>query len=254
MLERLDYVKIEPRRVLDLGCGTGGGLTALAERYRKAQLVGADLSEAMLRQAQGERSALRWLMPFLRGNATPLVAADAGALPFQRASFGLLWSNLMLQWASDPVAIFAEMHRVLDIGGLLMFSSLGPDTLKELRACFSDGHAHTLPFIDMHDYGDMLMECGFSDPVMDVETLTVTYAGVDELFRDLRKNGAANAVPGRRQGLVGRGEWRAVCDAYEQFRTDGRLPASLEVVYGHAWKAEPRVIEDGRAIIRFDRK
>ena len=254
MLERLDYVKIEPQRILDLGCGIGGGLTALAERYKKTQLFGADHNEILLREGSGQRSRLRWLLPFLRGNVTPLVAADTVALPFRSASFGLIWSNLMLQWVADPLAALREMHRSLETGGLLMFSTLGPDTLKELRACFSDGYAHTLPFVDMHDYGDMLVECGFADPVMDAEKLTVTYSGIDELFRDLRLNGATNAVSDRRPGLIGRGEWRAVCDTYETFRADGRLPATLEVVYGHAWKAAPKTLEDGRSIIRFDPK
>ena len=254
MLERLDYVKIEPQRILDLGCGTGGGLTALAERYKNAELFGVDLSEALLQAGRGQRARLRWMLPFLRGNTAPLVVADTQALPVRSAVFGLLWSNLMLHWVADPVAALREMHRSLEVGGLLMFSTLGPDTLKELRACFSDGHEHTLRFIDMHDYGDMLVECGFADPVMDTERLTVTYAGVNELFRDLRQNGATNASIGRRSGLVGRGTWRTVCESYEKFRVEGRLPATLEVVYGHAWKAQPRTTEDGRSIIRFDRQ
>ena len=254
MLERLDYVKIEPQRILDLGCGTGGGLTALAERYKNAELFGVDLSEALLQAGRGQRARLRWMLPFLRGNTAPLVVADTQALPVRSAVFGLLWSNLMLHWVADPVAALREMHRSLEVGGLLMFSTLGPDTLKELRACFSDGHEHTLRFIDMHDYGDMLLECGFADPVMDTERLTVTYAGVNELFRDLRQNGATNASIGRRSGLVGRGTWRTVCESYEKFRVEGRLPATLEVVYGHAWKAQPRTTEDGRSIIRFDRQ
>ena len=254
MLERLDYVKIEPQRILDLGCGTGGGLTALAERYKNAELFGVDLSEALLQAGRGQRARLRWMLPFLRGNTAPLIVADTQALPVRSAVFGLLWSNLMLHWVADPVAALREMHRSLEVGGLLMFSTLGPDTLKELRACFSDGHEHTLRFIDMHDYGDMLVECGFADPVMDTERLTVTYAGVNELFRDLRQNGATNASIGRRSGLVGRGTWRTVCESYEKFRVEGRLPATLEVVYGHAWKAQPRTTEDGRSIIRFDRQ
>lgn len=254
MLERLDYVKIEPQRILDLGCGTGGGLTALAERYKNAQLFGADLSEALLRAGRGQRTRLRWMLPFLRSNTAPLVVADTQTLPVRSAVFGLLWSNLMLHWVADPVAALREMHRSLEVGGLLMFSTFGPDTLKELRACFSDGHEHTLRFIDMHDYGDMLVECGFADPVMDTERLTVTYAGVEELFRDLRQNGATNASAGRRPGLIGRDAWRAVCESYEKFRVEGRLPATLEVVYGHAWKARPRTTEDGRSIIRFERQ
>ena len=254
MLERLDYVKIEPPRVLDLGCGTGSTLAALGERYPRAQLLGADFSEPMLRAAQGPRSRLRWLMPFLRGPRSSLLAADAGALPIKSGTQGLLWSNLLLHWLGDPLPPLREMHRVLDVGGLLMFSTFGPDTLKELRASFGDGYAHSLRFIDMHDYGDMLIECGFSDPVMDVELLTVTYPSFDELVQDLRRTGASCALSERRRGLMGRAAWAAARSAYEGLRRDGRLPVTLEVVYGHAWKAAPKKTTDGASIVRFDPK
>lgn len=254
MLERLDYVKIAPQRVLDVGCGTGGSLTALGERYPKSFVFGADASEAMLQAGRGQRKRMRWLLPFMRGNTASLLSADAQALPLKTASVGLIWSNLMLHWVDDPLAAFRESHRVLDIGGLLMFSTFGPDTLKELRACFSDGHEHTHRFVDMHDYGDMLVECGFADPVMDVEMLTMTYPGVDELFSDLRRNGASCAMQTRRSGLMGRHTWQAARTAYETLLKDGRLPATFEVVYGHAWKAQPTKTADGRAIVRFDPK
>ena len=254
MLERLDYVKIAPQRVLDVGCGTGGSLTALGERYPKSFVFGADASEAMLQAGRGQRKRMRWLLPFMRGNTASLLSADAQALPLKTASVGLIWSNLMLHWVDDPLAAFRESHRVLDIGGLLMFSTFGPDTLKELRACFSDGYEHTHRFVDMHDYGDMLVECGFADPVMDVEMLTMTYPGVDELFSDLRRNGASCAMQTRRSGLMGRQAWQAARAAYERLLKDGRLPATFEVVYGHAWKAQPSKTADGRAIVRFDPK
>ena len=254
MLERLDYVKIAPQRVLDVGCGTGGSLTALGERYPKSFVFGADASEAMLQAGRGQRKRMRWQIPFMRGNTASLLSADAQALPLKTASVGLIWSNLMLHWVDDPLAAFRESHRVLDIGGLLMFSTFGPDTLKELRACFSDGHEHTHRFVDMHDYGDMLVECGFADPVMDVEMLTMTYPGVDELFSDLRRNGASCAMQTRRSGLMGRQAWQAARAAYERLLKDGRLPATFEVVYGHAWKAQPSKTADGRAIVRFDPK
>ena len=252
MLERLDYVRIEPRRVLDLGCGTGASLTALHERYPKALLLGVDLSEAMLRASQVKRSRLRWLMPFLRGQATPLLAADAAALPFKPQSIGLLWSNLMLHWLDDPLPVLREMHRVLALEGLLMFSTLGPDTLKELRASFGDGYAHTQRFTDMHDYGDMLVACGFADPVMDAEILTLTYASFDDLLADLRRSGSNCAMRARRPGLMGRSAWAATRATYEQLQRSGRLPATVEVVYGHAWKAQPKKTPDGRSIVRFD--
>ena len=254
MLERLDYVKIAPQRVLDLGCGSGASLTALGERYRDAQVLGADFSEAMLGAARGQRSQLHWLLPFMRKRQAALLAADAQSLPFKAGTFDLLWSNLMLHWLDDPLPALREMQRTLGVGGLLMFSTLGPDTLKELRASFSDGGVHTQRFADMHDYGDMLLECGFSDPVMDAEVLTVTYASFDDLLRDLRQGGASCAMADRRRGLSGRSLWQAARDAYEQRRHDGRLPATFEVVYGHAWKAPAKTTADGSAIVRFDPK
>ncbi len=254
MLERLDYVKIEPQRVLDLGCGTGASLGALSERYPQAQVLGADLSEAMLRTARQERSRLRYLLPFLRGKKTSLLAADALALPIKSGALGMIWSNLMLHWIDDPLPALREMQRTLEVGGLLMFSTFGPDTLKELRASFSDGHEHCQRFTDMHDYGDMLVECGFADPVMDAEVLTMTYPNLDGLFRDLRQSGSACAMHARRRGLMGRSAWRAVCADYENRMQDGRLPATFEVVYGHAWKIAARKTADGAAIVRFDPK
>jgi malonyl-CoA O-methyltransferase len=255
MLERLDDVKIRPDVLVDLGCGTGASLAALGERYPQARLVGIDVCEAMLRAGGRQRSKLCWMLPFLRGpRHASLVAADAQALPLAAGAAGFVWSNLMLHWLADPLAAFREMHRTLEAGGLLMFSTFGPDTLKELRACFPDGREHTLRFIDMHDYGDMLVECGFDGPVMDAERLTVTYPSPEALFDELRRSGSICAAPGRRRGLLGRRAWRAVCDAYEELRVEGRLPATFEVVYGHAWKAEPRTIADGRSVIRFDTK
>ena len=252
MLERLDYMRIDPSRVLDLGCGTGASLTALHEHYPKSQLLAADLSEAMLHAGRGQRSRLRWLLPFLRSKQADLTVADANALPFKSASVGLLWSNLMLHWLDDPLPALREMYRVLEVEGLLMFSTFGPDTLKELRASFSDGYAHTQRFADMHDLGDMLLACGFADPVMDMEVLTMTYVSLDDLFSDLRQSGATCAMQARRPGLMGRAAWQAMRKKYESLAQQGRLPATFEVVYGHAWKAQAKKTEDGRAIIRFD--
>ena len=255
MLERLDYVKIDPLRVLDLGCGTGASLAALGERYPRASVIGVDASEPMLHVGNRQRSRHRWMLPFLRGpKRATLFAADAHALPLQTNSVGFIWSNLVLHWLVDPLSAFREMHRVLEVGGLLMFTAFGPDTLKELRSCFADGYEHTQRFADMHDYGDMLVECGFSDPVMDVELLTVTYPSFDELVQDLRRTGASCALSERRRGLMGRAAWAAARSAYEGLRRDGRLPVTLEVVYGHAWKAAPKKTTDGASIVRFDPK
>ncbi|WP_153116173.1 malonyl-ACP O-methyltransferase BioC [Rhodocyclus tenuis] len=254
MFERLDPVRIEPRRILDLGCGNGACLSALHERYPRAELIGADISPPML--AAGRRAQTRhsWLLPFLRRARAPLIAADACALPLPAASVGFVWSNLMLHWLEDPRPVFAEAHRVLENGGLLMFATFGPDTLKELRSAFAalpgDTQPHTHRFIDMHDLGDMLVAGGFADPVMDMEMLTLTYPSLDELLRDLRGGGGC-ALRGRRRGLLGRAQGERFAAAYQQQASAGRLPASLEVIYGHAWRAEPKRSADGSAIVRM---
>ncbi|MGH8695884.1 MAG: methyltransferase domain-containing protein, partial [Burkholderiales bacterium] len=184
-----------------------------------------------------------------------IVCAEPSALPIRAGSCGLVWSNLALAWSADPAATLREWHRVLEIGGLLMFSSYGPDTLKELRAAFAAvdrAFPHVHPFVDMHDLGDALLAAGFADPVMDMELLTVTYAGVPALVDELRSTGQRNAHAARRRGLTGRRAWARMADAYRGLAREGRVPASFEIVYGHAWKVAPRTTADGRAIIRFD--
>ncbi len=254
LLERLDYVRLSPTRIIDLGCGTGTSLNALQQRYPQAALLGIDFSAAMLRVARAQGSRLRWLLPFLRSSRPALLTADAAALPCRSQSAALVWSNLMLPWIDDPQSVFREVHRVLETGGLLMFSTVGPDTLKELRSSFSDGQIHTQRFIDMHDYGDMLVDCGFADPVMDAEMLTLTYPDFDALLADLRSSGSGCVMQQRQRGLTGKHCWANVRQNYARLTSDGRWPATVEVVYGHAWKAETRKTTDGRSIIRFDPK
>jgi len=179
------------------------------------------------------------------------VCGDIERLPLASGGVGLVWSNLALQWINEPQRAFAEMHRVLAPGGLVLFSSFGPDTLKELRAAFGgiDRQPHVHRFIDLHDVGDLLVASGFADPVMDMEVVTLTYAGVRELMRDLKAIGAHNMTRGRPAGLRGRSLLERVARNYEAFRRDGRLPATFEVIYGHAWKPVPRVSPTGRPVI-----
>jgi malonyl-CoA O-methyltransferase len=258
LFERLDPVRLDPRRIVDLGCGTGASLAALHERYPRAQLVGADLSPAMLGEARRAQAKHAWLLPFLRRARAQLIAADACALPLPASSVGLVWSNLMLHWLEDPLPVFTEAHRVLENDGLLMFSTFGPDTLKELRAAFAavdaDAHTpytpHSHRFIDMHDLGDMLVAAGFADPVLDMETLTLTYPSLAALLADLRAGGGC-ALSARRRGLLGRAAGERFAAAYQALASDARLPLTLEVVCGHAWRVEPQRSADGRAIIQF---
>lgn len=251
MLERLQYIKLAPQRVLDAGCGDGHGVGRLAELYPHAQVLGLDFAYPMLQAARGHRG---WLRRFIAGKHAAYLCADLAAVPLAAASVDLAWSNLALHCTGDPLPALKELRRVLKVGGLLMFSCYGPDTLKELRSAFAahDGAAHVQAFIDMHDLGDMLSACGYAAPVMDMELLTLTYAGVDGLFADLRATGQVNTLAGRRRGLTGKGVFGAMRAAYANLYRDGRLPASFEIVYGHAWKPQQRVAEDGRAIVRLE--
>jgi malonyl-CoA O-methyltransferase len=250
MLERLDYIKYRPQTVLDAGTGTGGAIPALRERYPQAAVTALDIANAMLARARGRVPRWKSLLG-IGGAPVHYVCGDIEALPLAPESMGLVWSNLALQWMNDPQLAFGEVHRVLAPGGLFMFSTFGPDTLKELRAAYTgiDDHTHVNRFTDMHDIGDLLVHGGFATPVMDMEVVTVTYAEVRGLMRDLKAIGAHNVTAGRPGGLTGRARLAALEKNYERFRRDGRLPATFEVVYGHAWKPEPRQTADGKPII-----
>jgi malonyl-CoA O-methyltransferase len=241
LLERLDYVRLEPRRILDLGCGTGYAVQPLHRRYRRAEVVALDFALPMLQQARRRGSWLR---------RPQCLCADAESLPLADGSVDLILSNATLQWCNDLNGTFRECLRVLRPGGLLMFTTFGPDTLKELRAAWSeiDGHSHVSPFPDMHDLGDALVRTRFADPVMDAERLTVTYPRLSDLMADLKSVGAHNATDRRPRGLTGPRRLAALEAAYEAYRRDGRLPASYEVVYGHAWAPEQKPVADGVAI------
>jgi malonyl-CoA O-methyltransferase len=213
-------------------------------------VIALDLALAMARRARARRSWWRGLFE-RSGPRLAAVCGDIEQLPLAPACAGMVWSNLAIQWSNEPQRAFAEMHRVLVPGGLLLFSSFGPDTLKELRAAFQsvDRHTHVHRFIDMHDVGDLLVACGFADPVMDMEIVTLTYADVRELMRDLKAIGAHNMTRGRPSALAGKSLLAKVARNYEPARREGRLPATFEVIYGHAWKPAPRVGPTGRPVI-----
>jgi malonyl-CoA O-methyltransferase len=253
MFERLDYVTLVPERIVDLGCGSGAAGSALRARYPQAEVVGIDSAEGMLRAARRSRSVLARLLPFMKAGRIRHLCADAQALPLKAGSTQLVWSNLLLPWVDDPLAAFREAHRVLAPEGLLMFTSLGPDTLRELRGAFADGRARTQRFADMHDLGDMLIAAGFADPVMDMEVLTVTYPSLDALLTELRATGATCAMVDRPRGLAGRSLWNGMRARYPR-SADGRVAATLEVVYGHAWRGQPKQTADGATIMRFHRE
>lgn len=249
MLERLEYIKLKPACLLDAGSGTGWGGRQLAEKYPAAQVISLDIAMGMLQAAQSQSS---WWKKLIGGNRIMPVCADVEALPLAANSVELVWSNMALQWCNDLPATFVELHRVLKVEGLLMFSTFGPDTLKELRLAFRgvDDHNHLNRFADLHDIGDMLVQAGFAEPVMDMEYMTLTYNDVRAVLQDLKAIGAHNATQGRAQGLMGKSAFGRFLENYEKLRRDGKLPATYEVIYGHAWKPQPRVTRDGAAIIK----
>ena len=235
LLERLDLVALSPRVVLDAGAGTGHASRALKRRYPAARVLAVDSALGMLRSAARQES---WFRPFSR------ICADAVRLPLAEGSVDLILSNFLLPWI-DPDAVFAEFRRVLAPRGLLSFTSLGPDTLRELRSAWAqvDSSSRVHPFIDMHDIGDALVRAGLAAPVLDVERYTLTYTDVRRLAADLKAVGARNAASDRPKGLTGPRKFAAMQSAYEIHRCDGRLPATYEVVFGQAWApAAPQMI------------
>lgn len=235
LLERLDYIKLQAASVLDVGAGTGISLAGLRRHFPAAQVYALDIASAMLLEA---RKKQHWLQRLRR--PVQFITGDAENLPLADASVDLLISNLTLQWCHNLAQTFGEFRRVLKPGGLLMFTTFGPDTLRELRSCWSqvDGYTHVNNFIDMHDIGDTLVRSRFAEPVMDMELITMTYADVPSILRDLKAIGAHNVTHGRARSLTGKGKLQQLMANYEQFRDNGVLPVSYEVVYGHAWLAE----------------
>jgi malonyl-CoA O-methyltransferase len=228
LLERLDGTTLQPARVLDVGSGPGAGAAALHARYADAEVIALDLALPMLHAAThraGDPPA------FAR------IAGDAQALPLADGSIDIVHSNLCLQWCDDPGLAMAEFGRVLRPGGLLLFTTFGPATLHELRTAFAEADAtpHVSRFIDMHDIGDALLASGFRDPVLERDDFTLTYSDAWTLMRELRAIGATNADVKRQRTLTGKAHLRRVVAAYEQFRQDGVLPATYEVVYAQAF-------------------
>ncbi len=232
LLERLQLMAITPGVVLDAGAGTGHASRALKVRYPKALVIALDASAQMLLVAGRQQT---WLRRFSR------VRADAQDLPLADGSVDLILSNLMMHWC-DPDAALEEFRRVLKPLGLMCFSTFGPDTLRELRSAWAqvDAAPHVHTFLDMHDVGDAVVRAGFTSPVLDVERFTLSYSDLKKVMADLRGTGARNADAMRRKGLCSPRKFAAMQLAYETFRQDGRLPATCEVVFAHAWAPAAR--------------
>ncbi len=233
LLERLTAFRFAPRVVLDLGCGTGRVTRELKRRYPRALVIGLDLSPGMLREARRHQRLWR---RFAR------VCADALRLPLAGASVDLAFSSLVLQWCEPLGQALAEVRRVLTPGGFFAFSTLGPDTLKELRAAWAqaDGYSHVNRFLDLHEVGDALAHNGLAEPVLDVDRIELGYPDTLSLMRDLKAIGAHNVTAGRPRTLLGGARLRRMTEAYEAFRRGDALPATYEVIYGASWGAAGR--------------
>ena len=232
MGERLDYIKHQPKVVLDAGCGTGFITKDLLKRYPKSQVIALDIALNMTRKTKALGGWLR---------KPKLICADAEAMPLKPESVDLVVSNLMIQRSNDLNKMFADFHSVLAPNGLLLFSTFGPDTLKEMKESWAsvDETLHTNAFVDMHEIGDALLKAGFINPVTDMELITMTYSNVGQLMKDIKQIGASNTESNSSKGLMGKQKLKAFEQAYEQFKTaDGLYPASWEIIYGHAWVGE----------------
>ena len=229
LADKLEYINITPDRVLDLGCGTGIASRALSTRYKKSTIVSLDIAEAMLAVARGRKTWLR---------KHKFICADMERLPLKEGVFDLVFSSSALQWSNDLDQTFSEINRSMKTGGLILFATFGPDTLTEMRQAWRavDGKSHVNQFVDMHDIGDALMRNGFSDPVMESEHMKLTYSTVNNLLRDLKEIGANSVDSGRSRQMTGKTRFKLFQQEYEQFRAEGVLPATYEIVYGHAWK------------------
>jgi malonyl-CoA O-methyltransferase len=233
LIERLEPVVIEARKILDLGGATGKASHDLRRRFRGSRVIVLDASHEMLRQAAQKKA---WFSP------VSVLQGDAQALPLRTGSLDIAYSNLLLPWINDLTAMFSEVARVLRKGGLFVFSTLGPDSLSELREAWAtvDNGQHINLFPDMHDIGDGLVRAGLRDPVLDTDYLNVSYRDTTSLYRDLTLLGARNSLSGRSRALTGKARFRNMENALKDSFTGGLLALRLEVVYGHAWGGGPR--------------
>ena len=257
LLERFDVMRIAPETILDVGCGPGTHTAALSARFPEALVTAVDHAPLMVARAVPPASGLlaRWAglgkRPRIRG-----LVSDMSALPLPREHADVLWSNFALQWANDLPALLAEWNRVLKIGGAIMFTAPGPDTLIELRRALvkagEDADSRVQRFADLHDIGDMLIHAGFADPVMDMEVITLEYASATALWRDIKAQAAVNSMQTRPRGLLTPRKLRAIEAALDSVRkADGPIRISVEVIYGHAWKVAPKKTAEGHGIVRL---
>ena len=226
LLLRIEPLMVEASTVIDLGAATGAANRDLGKRFRRARIISVDIAHNMLQKARAKKT---WL------SKSSFAQADASALPSPNESVDVVFSNMLLPWVDDPAPVFTEIARVLRKGGVFAFATLGPDSLQEINRAWRlvDGGAHVNRFLDMHDLGDALVGAGLSDPVLDVDRLSVNYTSSDKLFRDLTAAGGRNALQQRASTLTGKQRYAAMVTALESAAIDGNIALDLELVYGY---------------------
>ena len=235
LIERLKTIKFEPLDILDLGCGTGTNGLNLRKKYKKSRIINYDFSENMLKEACIKQKL--FILDKINPSPYSYICADIEAIPLEENSLDLVWSSSTLQWCNELDLVFNQVKKILKPGGLFIFSTFGPNTLNELREITENlfNEKKTSTFIDMHNLGNLLMDSGFSDSILDTENFTVTYNEVERLFKDIKSIGATNGNISKNRGLSGRSFTKKIIQKYENYRTNNLLPASYEVIYGHAW-------------------
>ena len=233
LLARLEPMVVEAKTVVDLGCATGSACKPLAKRFRRAHIIALDLSAGMLQQVRRKQS---WFTKY------SLLHASATAIPLVDQSVDVVFANQLLPWIDTSATMFAEVARVLRENGLFLFATLGPDSLSGLRQAWrsTDTGVHVNRFPDMHDIGDAAIRAGLTDPVLDVDRLSVTYQDAGALFRDLTGCGARNSLAHRSHTLIGKSRFDTMTATLERHRKNGTIELDLELIYGHCWGAGPR--------------
>lgn len=233
LIQRLSCLHLSPSVILDVGSGTGKHTRTLQSHFCDSLIMGLDISLNMLQYAQRYTNS-----PPPTSLQPRYLCADMAQLPFRTQSLDLIFSNFTLQWANALPSLLCDFKRMLTPRGGLFFTTVGPQTLYELRDSFTslDAHPHVHPFVDLHDLGDLLLHAGFKDPVIDREIITVHYKHFAHLLRDLKNVGTKNFLPNRRKGLTSPGLLKHLEHAYATYKTpDYFYPVTYEVLYGHAW-------------------
>lgn len=245
MDDRLSLVKIDPHHILDAGCGDFDDASELKKRFEGSHMLGLDMSLPVLQEVKGENNEGAM-------DAAELVCGNFAQLPLATGSVDMIWSNLALHWYPRPYEVFSEWNRVLKPNGLLMFSCFGSDTFSELKKSFSsiDSYAHVHSFKSMIELGDLLLEAGFTEPVLERERIDVTYKDTDKLLADVRAFGG-NAMSDRPKGLFGKNSYKKLLNSLEENRNeDGKLWLGFEIIVAHAFKRDDS-LPSGEKVIQF---